>query len=842
MRRIVVVWACFILSCQQGVISGQVDGEIDAGLDAGRDAGGDGPDAGDGGGDGAGDGGGDDGGRDGGGDDGGSDPTGVHPRMFFFAGDIPEMRRQASGDKSEVVAPIFTRAEALLSEAVPDGPTQTGLNAFYDASEMSLIMAFAYVVTGEERYYNRARAYLLAFSDPQRWPYWGGDRSFGDRDLSLSAMITRNAIAYDWLHSRLSQADRATIRSALATHTQEMYEAATSAPNDEWLNWWPKSYAQNHWSFANGALGVGALVLEGEDDRTESWLAHAIGQFEINAHCYRGIGDGSWHEGIMYQNMKIVGELPFLYNLERLEGIDLLPEAYFRNFISARLFNLRRGTEYSQAVFTNSSYVPAWGGADVGGGHVVLRLLANRYRDGTAEWLTRAILEDWGRGSWRAAEYVLEFFFFDPGVQAREPTGIPMHIRMDDKQGVIWRTGWGGEDIIFALKTGPYGGRFFYDAFHAGAYPFDGEGADLNVGHNQQDANSFYLYVGAADLSSEMCDRHGDYNVMPTVGHVAHNTLLVDDLGQYWPPRHSSFPGLDSDLEATYHTPGFDFLVADATERYRIIEPGYPHAPGDYLLDEFRRHVLFVRPDYLVMIDRVRSQSPHKYEWIAHFSEEKPEPIAVESDWVKARADQENVLGVRILQPAAYAYVLGETAHTNSSETKPYIRIRPDTDVEDTVFNMLLYPTKLADWDDRPLASLLASADDRSSGARVALPDGSIRDHLVRYDRQTTSISLDDYTLDGAVASITKNGAEITRLFLGGGVELADSNGSRPLIQSPTEDTTLEVVFTPPSMEIFGQTLSGVVIFAPSIDSDQVSLNGQATAVSSPQADYIQLP
>ena len=84
-------------------------------------------------------------------------------------------------------------------------------------------------------------------------------------------------------------------------------------------------------------------------------------------------------------------------------------------------------------------------------------------------------------------------------------------------------------------KSGLYGGEFFYQAFTQQQYPFDTAGLAVNTGHDHEDAGTFYLYWGGVDLALEMADCYSSWGVLPDVGQTAHNTLLVDGAGQYWP-------------------------------------------------------------------------------------------------------------------------------------------------------------------------------------------------------------------------------------------------------------------------------------------------------------------
>jgi len=52
------------------------------------------------------------------------------------------------------------------------------------------------------------------------------------------------------------------------------------------------------------------------------------------------------------------------------------------------------------------------------------------------------------------------------------PDNLPLDRTFSDIECVIWRTGWEQDDLVFGLKCGAYGGKFFRDNYLAKEYPF----------------------------------------------------------------------------------------------------------------------------------------------------------------------------------------------------------------------------------------------------------------------------------------------------------------------------------------------------------------------------------
>jgi hypothetical protein len=746
-----------------------------------------------------------------------------HPRLFFSGQDVLALQEAGRTTHAEIRQPILEYAIGLLDSPPPTYPGQADYSAFTNAANRLIPLAFAYAVTGDERFSDLTREHLLAYA---AWEYWGGDSELGDRDLTLSFMLKGNALAYDWVYDQLSETDRTTIRSALAQHAQEQYLAATNPYTSTWRNWWRHSFAQNHWHVNNTAVGMAALALEGEDSRTTTWLDHVVGQMEINDYVLGGIQDGTWHEGVYYQNMMLTLSLPFFHNLERLKGQDIFPDAYLENFIQWKLYNYLPGTR--QFALSYSSFFVDWGW-NAGDHQNVLRLMARRYRSGHAEWLAQQIIAADGRYAsvYHAPNYVFEFLYYDPTVTPVAPTALSHDRTFSDLEGVVWRTGWDSDDVVFGLRTGPYGGRFLYETYLDDAYPFDMVGDELNVGHNQPDANTFYLYKGGTDLSSELPIRAREETTQ------LHNTLLVDGQDQYFADWHNRiYEDTDAKLEAVYGTPNFSYLASDATNRYREKNDDGPGSPGDWMIDEFTRYVLFAKPDYLVIVDDIRSEIPHRYDWVCHTAEGGA--IAVEGDWVKGAANGDDVLGVKVLAPSGFAYETGVSIHEYTSHEKPYVRVRPAADAADTRFVTLLYPTDEANWGSKPAMSLLGDTD-QAAGVRVAL-DGT-QDHLIRYGSEG-SVAIGGYALTGAVASVFKDsGGDLARLFLGNGRTVSDEGGTRVLIEAQSA-ITVEAVYSGTALALYGDGLHGLKIYGPDVDVDQVTVNDEA-ALATKIGDYV---
>jgi hypothetical protein len=479
-------------------------------------------------------------------------------------------------------------------------------------------------------------------------------------------------------------------------------------------------------------------------------------------------------------------------------------------------------------VLTYSSYLTSWGGWLSAGGYSLLNLAASEAGSGEARWLSQQLEAEHGRSSYQAANHIAEFFYYDPQIAPVPPDNQPGYLVLRDLEGVIWRTGWGTDNLVFGLKTGAYGGRYLYEQYLNRRYPFDIDGANLNVGHNHADANTFWLYRGTTTLAAELGGRSVWGNETSAYMSRVHNTLLVDGKGQYWSQNHAGvYADTDGRLIAAWNTPGYNFVSADAAKRYR--EEESDGTPGAQMIDEFRRHVLFVRPSLLLMIDRVADDAPHRYEWLCYFSDSAI--VTTEDGWVHVDAEGNNVLGIRTLSPA--------TAVTSIVDSlKPGIIIAPSENTAQTHFVNVLVPTTDAAWENKPAVEIAAQND---SAVCVNLTDGTRHSYIINLFDASHTIRLAGYSLTGSAGGVVKDPDEKTRtLVLLGGTELAESSGARPLL-SLSGGTAVEAWFNGDTVAVLGDISGDLRVYAPLSSADRVTVNGSPVQAVK-EGDYLLIP
>lgn len=510
---------------------------------------------------------------------------GVHPRLYLNAAKIAELR----GAIATTHAELWRELRALADRAVKRGPPAYREDDGHSGDEQLWqrevgntmpLLAMAYVLSGQRQYLESAQAWALASCG---YKTWGLGRIDG-MDLAAGHQLFGLGIVYDWCHTGLDEDARRTIRETIVRRGSAMFEAGATGKA-----WWGKSYMQNHlWVDACG-LSVAGLAVVDEVDDANLWIGFGLDKFRRTTDALGT--DGASHEGVGYWEYGVEYLLKFMHLARELLGVDLYQHPWWRQTAAYPLYlSLPRQAWTRSNSIVDIADCPRshWYGPDY-----LLRGLAREYRDGHAQWLAdqvdRADIAAPG-ASW------LNLVWYDPAVNPAPPDDLPTLRHFDDLGIVSARTDWSGAESLAVLKCGPFLGHKAVEEF---SY-------DPGGGHVHPDANHFILF-GAG----EWLIRDDGYRAKWT---GQHNTLLVDGRGQLgegkqWfdgsrPLAVKSQPRI---LRAA-STLGLDHIVGEAAAAF----------PADLAIESYRRHLLFLKPDVVIVADEIRTTSPRELELRFH--------------------------------------------------------------------------------------------------------------------------------------------------------------------------------------------------------------------------------
>ena len=192
-------------------------------------------------------------------------------------------------------------------------------------------------------------------------------------------------------------------------------------------------------------------------------------------------------------------------------------------------------------------------------------------------------------------EYAIddESFFveYDPNAPAISPdeAGVSEETLFDDLGYFFSRTSWTSDDAsLFAFKCGPALGTKCQIGWTK---------SDLGTGHVHNDINSPLIYAYGENLLDE--DDYGGKHVT-----ASHNTLLVNNVGQWgdggWADVAPKGVDANPHIVKTEVIDNIVYVVGDGTEIYN---------PETTKLKKFVRHFIYLKPEILIMVDDVETDS-----------------------------------------------------------------------------------------------------------------------------------------------------------------------------------------------------------------------------------------
>ncbi len=324
------------------------------------------------------------------------------------------------------------------------------------------------------------------------------------------------------------------------------------------------------------ALGIGSLYLLGKDERARLWLDLARGH--VRDFCARTIGeDGAYVENVSYWGYAIEYLTLFLRGLERVLDEDLFDVANFAGQIefavAMQAGRWRVSGDVPDLVIAHQGLQPdivnfsdSWRSFRQTGPAVI----AAKLRDPLAQ---KAALER--AGIWDEFVPVA----YDPSVPVAE--NWPSHLlrKRFSNDWVVWRTGWGDDDVVIGFRSGG------------------------PANHEHADRNSVVLKAFGEWLLRD--PRRAAYNRFDERWLLrltaAHNAVLIDGEGhEYVDGREGTNSSrARAKIRRYVDRGGYVWLSSDATPAYRLVKPEVKLVV---------RTLLWVPPDVVIVLDKVEAR------------------------------------------------------------------------------------------------------------------------------------------------------------------------------------------------------------------------------------------
>ncbi|WP_310746825.1 heparinase II/III family protein [Alistipes sp.] len=367
-----------------------------------------------------------------------------------------------------------------------------------------LFLGFAYRMTGEKRYSDRAEAEMLkaaSFSD------WNPSHF-----LDVAEMTAALAIGYDWLYPKLSETSRRTIRTAIL---EKGLKPSFGKEHDAILNA-PTNWNQVcHCGMAYGALAVA----ETEPDLARRTIERAVEKVRIPMRHYAP--DGAYPEGYAYWEYGTSFNVLLISAMENAFGTDFgLCDA--PGFLESGKFMLHMVTPqlrsfcYSDCS-TDAGLLPAlfWFYRKTGDASILCNqgwLLQADSRKNHLQDRLLPLLFVWGQGASLDKPTVPETLYWKGG---------------GDNPVFLMRSGWNDPDALYVgVKMGTPGASHAH--MDVGSFIFEADGVRWAIDMGGEDYDRLEkrgvdLWNGAQGSQRWEVFRYNN---------KAHNTLTFNDKPQ----------------------------------------------------------------------------------------------------------------------------------------------------------------------------------------------------------------------------------------------------------------------------------------------------------------------
>lgn len=509
-----------------------------------------------------------------------------HPRLFVTAGDLPRLRAYANGEGKAGYARLVERADTLLkADPTPEPkvkatPYDPATNKYWWSNRLETIQAlqeaevlsFVYLLTGDQRYGQRARQFALKLA---AWDV-DGPTNWKLNCEAAKPMLHRLARVYDWAWAAFTEEERARIRKVLLRRAQDAWVSSEIKEGVGHLSQPYSSHGNRTWH----KLAETAIATLGETPESDLHLDYAVNKF-FAAYPVWSDDDGGWHEGLSYFG-GYMGKAAWWMDIAPSLGIDPFKKPFFAHFADYALYTAPPGS-------------PDMGIGDLSNRPVSKEWSFFRYYTGKARnpywawWVDR-----WGIEQ-ESGEPVLAFLWSTvPKVTPKPPGSLPPSKIFRGTGIAILNTTLldAADNVQIRFKASPMG----------------------RWSHGHDPHNSFTLNAYGEQLLPNNVYRdlygtpfHKDW-VWST---VAQNAVLVNGQGQkgHTPEPHGRI--LKSQLDD-----GFDYVLGDATQAY------------EGKLTRAHRHILFVKPSLIAIVDELEAPEPSTYQWMLHglqaFSVDEP--------------------------------------------------------------------------------------------------------------------------------------------------------------------------------------------------------------------------
>lgn len=507
-----------------------------------------------------------------------------HPRLFIRPRQLPHLRQQAKGKLTPAYEDMLAECDKLLAR-----PPSVKEPSLYPASVASKSekwreiwwgnrrrviralggaskLAFAWLITENEDYGQLARRLLMAAAE---WDPRGatGYRYNDEAGMPYNYYFSRT---YTFVNELLSEQDKAKCREVMTIRGREMYDHLHNHRQHIWKPY--GSHANRAWHFL-GEIGIAFLD---EIPEAADWLWYAMNVFYCVYPAWCD-DDGGWHEGVGYWRSYIERFTWWADIMKTAMGVDAYRKPYFSKLGYYPMHLLPPGA-------TSGGFGDM--GARQKSDHNVtlMTALAAQSANGHWRWYVDAHGGPSQEGSVAGLPYVRFARGVLPEVQAVQPDDLPPSrcFRGIGQAALNSDITDAKRNVQIIFKSSPFGSQ----------------------SHGYESQNAFVVSA----FGERLLIRSGERDIHGSDHHInwMWQTKSVNSItagGQGQSPHSSVATG---EIIAFHTSDAIDFVSGEAGKAY---------GPR---LKRFTRSILFVKPDLIVIYDRLVAPRASTYQWLLH--------------------------------------------------------------------------------------------------------------------------------------------------------------------------------------------------------------------------------
>jgi len=572
-----------------------------------------------------------------------------HPHLYFDQAGMDALRNRALTNSRLNKMWLKFKKDRVENKAmkivVAPGPL-LDLEEGRNYGDALADLTIAYIVTRDQKYVDKAKEIALDLAEKSDW----------GEQLIVAHISIGLAFCWDVMYDKFTASEQKTIKDA------------ARANSNNHIN--PNPLSNHNWTPAAGE-GLIGLAFGFSDLLNDAKLNFKEGAGSVLwAHGSDGFspqGPGYWrkydHVGLFFHALRFNEPQNDWFHL----GKEYPGSEFLRQSSYPRIYGHVQHADMSCITWCDALQV---GNEAQGpyGNMGMITLDASEYNDGYVLSFLDHLLNEAGY-RFEDEDSAAFIFFDDQGVPSKSFRDLPLSGYWPNMEGAIFRSSWEKDALVFYMRCGSPGGH---------ARRIKGLVSDQ---HSHPDANGFLLFYNNDYLAAEDGARP---EIGPHIGKAityGHNTILIDGAGQRG--------DLSTRIEASDANMDFldadhvGYLLGDATDAYKN-------------LDRFYRYVIYKKHKYAIVVDELKDDLNHKYEFVLGTDKRHTITSGTGSKFtVKAGTGAAAKLPLVFVEPQSLqSSIQAERPYIFSTVLVEMLRVWPSTNARNATFFALLYPRK----------------------------------------------------------------------------------------------------------------------------------------------------